>query len=122
MDQVINSVARAHRVDIPHGAIRLRAVSFDTDSISSAQLGGWGIDRIREEPRWIQMKSEKAKAEDIRGLCNLWGELRAMSDSPGDAEAQTIAADEAIEALADLGDGFTADDGLDELRSLLPRL
>jgi hypothetical protein len=122
INQVINAVARAHRVDIPHGAIRLRAVSFDTDSIVSAQLGGWGIDRIREEPKWIQMKSEKAKAEDIRGLCNLWSELRANSDSLGDAEAQTSAADEAIEELAASGDARLVDNGLDELRSLLPRL
>jgi hypothetical protein len=121
MDQVINAVARAHRVDIPHGAINLQAISFDTDSITSAQLGGWGIDRIIEEPRWIHMQPEEAKAEDIRGLCNLWGELRANSDSPGDDEAQANAADEAIEALGASGDGRTLDEGLDELRSLLPR-
>ena len=121
MDQVINAVARAHRVDIPHGAINLQAISFDTDSITSAQLGGWGIDRIIEEPRWIHMQPEEAKAEDIRGLCDLWGELRANSDSSGDAEAQTNAADEAIETLAASSDGRTVDDGLDELRSLLPR-
>jgi len=121
MDQVTNAVARAHRVDIPHGSIRLQAVSFDTDSISSVQLGGWGIDRIREEPRWIHMQPEEAKAEDVRDLCGLWAELRAASDSPGDAEAQTDAADEAIEALAASGDDRIVDVGLDELRSLLPR-
>jgi hypothetical protein len=121
MDQVINAVARAHRVDIPHGGIGLQAISFDTDSISSAQLGGWGNDRIIEEPRWIHMQPEEAKAEDIRDLCNLWGQLRAKSDSSGDAEAQTNAADEAIETLAASSDSRTVDDGLDELRSLLPR-
>jgi hypothetical protein len=67
------------------------------------------------------MQPEEAKAEDIRGLCDLWGELRANSDSSGDAEAQTNAADEAIETLAASSDGRTVDDGLDELRSLLPR-
>jgi len=121
MDQVINAVARAHRVDIPHGAIDMQAISFDTDSISSVQLGGWGIDRIREDRTWIHTEPEQAKAEDVRDLCNLWGELRADSESPGDAAVSVHAADDAIGAFADTVEEAKLDDGLDELRSLLPR-
>jgi hypothetical protein len=96
-------------------------ISFDTDSISSAQLGAWGIDRIREDPEWIHMQPTQAKTEDIRDLCVLWGELRAGSDPPGDGEGQADQADDAIESLADSVDERAVDDGLDELRSLLPR-
>ena len=121
MDQVINAVARAHRVGVSHGAIRLQMISFDTDSISSAQLGAWGVDRMREEPEWIHMQPTQAKTEDIRDLCVLWGELRAGNDPPGDGEGQAHQADDAIESLADSVDERAVDDGLDELRSLLPR-
>lgn len=121
MHQVIDAVARAHRVDVPHGAIKLQMISFDTDSISSAQIGAWGIDRILEEPEWIHMQPNQAKIEDIHDLCVLWGELRAESNPPDDGEGQAAQADDAIESLADSVDKRTVDDGLDELRSLLPR-